>query len=242
VVTIRDGETVVIGGLLSDEYQDTVSKVPWLGDIPILGWAFKSSRRELRKINLLVFLTPHIIRSPEHLELETIRKREEFAESSQEGLEWSDRERAAERKRQKAARKAGVDYVPIGDNPVRNAVLDHQARYPEERIAEIEFASAIARDEAEAARLAALHAPEFAVQAVVGKDVDEAIHSLQELIDEGYDGTLVSNEVGGSVYFDLQIGPFPTIEEAKRTSELVRDVHGLDPFVVVITEEEADEP
>ncbi|MBW2692142.1 MAG: type II secretion system secretin GspD [Deltaproteobacteria bacterium] len=242
VVTIRDGETVVIGGLLSDEYQDTVSKVPFLGDIPILGWAFKSSRRELRKINLLVLLTPHIIRTPEHLERETIRKREEFAESSKEGLEWSDRERAAERQRQKAARKAGVEYEPIGDNPVRNAVLQHQARYPEERIAEIELASAIARDEAEAARLAALHAPEFAVQAVVGKDVDEAIHSLQELIDEGYDGTLISNEVGGSVYFDLQIGPFPTIEEAERTSDLVRDVHGLEPFVVVITEEEAEEP
>jgi general secretion pathway protein D len=242
VVTIRDGETVVIGGLLSDEYQDTVSKVPFLGDIPILGWAFKSSRRELRKINLLVLLTPHIIRTPQHLEHETIRKREEFAESSKEGLEWSDRERAAERKRQKAARKAGVKYEPIGDNPVRNAILDHQSRYPDERMAEIELAEAVARDEAEAARLAALHAPEFAVQAVAGKDVDEAIDSLQQLIDQGYDGTLVSNEVGGSVYFDLQIGPFSTIEEAERASDMVRDVHGLDPFVVVISEEEAEEP
>ena len=37
-------------------------------------------------------------------------------------------------------------------------------------------------------------------------------------------------------------GPFPTIEEAERTSELVRDVHGLEPFVVVITEAEAEEP
>jgi general secretion pathway protein D len=242
VVTIRDGETVVIGGLLSDEYQDTVSKVPFLGDIPILGWAFKSSSRELRKINLLVFLTPNIIRLPQDLELESIRKREEFAESSKEGLEWSDRERAAERKRQEAARKAGVEYEPVGDNPVRNTVLELQSRYPKERIAEIELAEAIARDEAEAARLAAIHAPEFAVQAVVGEDVDEAINSLQKLIDEGYDGTLVSNEVGGSVYFDLQIGPFPTIEEAERTSEIVRDVHGLEPFVVVVTEEETEEP
>jgi general secretion pathway protein D len=242
VVTIRDGETVVIGGLLSDEYQDTVSKVPFLGDIPILGWAFKSSRRELRKINLLVLLTPHIIRTPQHLENETIRKREEFAESSKEGLEWSDRERTAERKRQKAARKAGVKYEPIGDNPVRNAILDHQSRYPDERMAEIELAEAVRRDEAEAARLAALHAPEFAVQAVAGKNVDEAIDSLQQLIDQGYDGTLVSNEVDGSVYFDLQIGPFPTIEEAERASDMVRDVHGLDPFVVVISEEEAEEP
>ena len=38
-VVVRDGETVVIGGLLSDTLNDTVTKVPWLGDIPILGWA-----------------------------------------------------------------------------------------------------------------------------------------------------------------------------------------------------------
>jgi len=242
VVTVRDGETVVIGGLLSDEYQDTVSKVPFLGDIPILGWAFKSSKRELRKINLLVFLTPHIIRLPQDLELETIRKREEFADASQEGLEWSDRERAAERKRQKAATKAGEEYEPIGDNPVRNAVLGHEGRYPKERIGEIGAAEAIARANAEAARLAALRAPEFAVQAAVGNDVDAAIQSLQELIDGGYDGTLVSNDIDGVVYFDLQIGPFPTIDEAERASELVREVHGLDPFVVVITQEEVEEP
>ncbi|MBW2715013.1 MAG: type II secretion system secretin GspD, partial [Deltaproteobacteria bacterium] len=166
VVVIRDGETVVIGGLLSDEYQDTVSKVPFLGDIPIIGWAFKSSSRELRKINLLVFLTPHIIRSPEDLELETIRKREEFAESSKEGLKWSDRERTVERKRQEAAEAAGEEYKPLGENPVRISVLEHEARYPVERIAEIEIEAETARAEAEVARLAAANAPKYAVQAL----------------------------------------------------------------------------
>jgi type II secretory pathway component GspD/PulD (secretin) len=242
VVSIRDGDTVVIGGLLSDEYQDTVSKVPFLGDIPILGWAFKSSKRTLRKINLLVFLTPHIIRSPEDIEHETIRKREEFAKHSEEGLEWSERERAAERKRQEAAEAAGEAYEPIGDNPVRNAVLDHEARYPEERLGEIEAAEAAARAEAEAARLAAMHAPEYAVQALVGGDVDDAVDTLQRLIDEGYDGTLVSNDVAGSVYFELQIGPFPTVAAAERASRSVRDIHGLEPFVVVVSEEAAEEP
>jgi type II secretory pathway component GspD/PulD (secretin) len=242
VVVVRDGETVVIGGLLSDEYQDSVSKVPFLGDIPILGWAFKSSKRELRKINLLVFLTPHIIRSPEDLELRTIRKREQFAESSKEGLEWSDRERSLERKRQKAAEAAGEAYEPLGDNPVRNSVLDHAARYPEERIGEIEAAEARARAEAEAARLAALQAPEFAVQALVGGDVDGAINKLQALIDEGYDGTLVSNDVAGSVFFELQIGPFPTVTAAERVSKSMREIHGLEPFVVVVSEEAAEEP
>ncbi len=242
VVVVRDGETVVIGGLLSDEYQDTVSKIPFLGDIPILGWAFKSTKRELRKINLLVFLTPHIIRLPQDLELETIRKREQFAESSDEGLEWSERERAVERKRQKAAEAAGEEYEPLGDNPVRIAVLDHGARYPEERVGEIRSDDARAREEAEAARLAALHAPEYAVQALIGQDVDEAIDTLQVLIDEGYDGTLVSNDLAGSIYFELQIGPYATFDEAKRVSESVRDVHGLEPSVVVVSEEEAEEP
>jgi hypothetical protein len=242
VVVVRDGETVVIGGLLSDDYQDTVSKVPFLGDIPILGWAFKSSKRTLTKVNLLVFLTPYIIRSPEDLEFETIRKREEFAESSKEGLEWSDRERAVERKRQKAAEAAGEEYEPLGDNPVRISVLDHEARYPGERLGEIETAEAAARAEAEAARLAALHAPEYAVQALLGGDVDKAINTLQALIDEGYDGTLVSNDVGGSVYFELQIGPYPTIDAAERASKSVQDVHGLEPSVVVVSEEAAEEP
>jgi len=242
VVVVRDGETIVIGGLLSDDYQDSVSKVPFLGDIPILGWAFKSSSRELRKINLLVFLTPHIIRSPEDLEFATIRKREEFAKASDEGLEWSDRERAVERKRQKAAEAAGEDYEPLGDNPVRIAVLDHQDRYPEERLGEIEIKEAVARAEAEAKRLADLHAPEYAVQALVGGDVNKAIDTLQALIDEGYDGTLVSNDVGGSVYFELQIGPYPTIDEANRASRSVQNVHGLEPSVVVVSEEAAEEP
>ena len=241
-VVVRDGETVVIGGLLSDEYQDSVSKVPYLGDIPILGWAFKSSTRELRKINLLVFLTPHIIRSPQDLERQTIRKREEFARSSQQGLEWSERERAAERKRQKAAAAAGEAYEPLGDNPVRIAVLGHEARYPEQRIGEIEAEQIIARAEAEAARLAALHAPGYAVQALLGNDVDKAVDALQELIDEGYDGTLVSNDVDGLLYFELQIGPFPAIDTAERAAQFMRDVHGLEPFVVVVFEGEAEEP
>jgi hypothetical protein len=187
-------------------------------------------------------LTPHIIRSPQDLERETIRKREDFAEASQEGLAWSDRERAVERKRQRAAEAAGEAYQPLGDNPVRIAVLAHEANYPEERLGEIEAERARARAEAETARLAALHAPEYAVQALVGRDVDDAIDTLQALIDEGYDGTLVSNDVTGSVHFELQIGPFPTIDAAERASKSMRDVHGLEPFVVVVSEEAAEEP
>ncbi len=67
VVQVDDGQIVALGGLISDDVQDTVSKVPILGDIPILGNLFRSKEKRAVKRNLMVFLKPHIIRSPEEL-------------------------------------------------------------------------------------------------------------------------------------------------------------------------------
>jgi general secretion pathway protein D len=73
-VVVQDGETVVIGGLISDDYSDKVTKVPWLGEIPVLGWLFKSTTMSLTKRNLLVFLTPRVIRGADDLEKQSIVK------------------------------------------------------------------------------------------------------------------------------------------------------------------------
>ncbi len=62
-VIVRNGDTIVIGGLMRDIESPTTSKIPILGDIPILGWLFKSKRVSINKINLLVFLTPRIIKT-----------------------------------------------------------------------------------------------------------------------------------------------------------------------------------
>ncbi len=62
-VVVNDGDTIVLGGLISDQQLENITKVPILGDIPILGWLFKSKRTVVTKSNLLVFLTPTIIRT-----------------------------------------------------------------------------------------------------------------------------------------------------------------------------------
>jgi len=62
-VVIKDKETVVIGGLIDDSTSEDTYQVPCLGDIPLLGWAFKSMSRGREKSNLFVFITPHIIRN-----------------------------------------------------------------------------------------------------------------------------------------------------------------------------------
>jgi general secretion pathway protein D len=61
-VVAKDQETVVIGGLMRDRTLENVSKVPFFGDIPILGHLFRSQTKKKEKTNLLMFLTPYIIR------------------------------------------------------------------------------------------------------------------------------------------------------------------------------------
>jgi general secretion pathway protein D len=67
-VVVQDNQTVVLGGLIADDISDTVSKVPWLGDIPLLGYLFRSTQTTSSKKNLLIIITPHIIRTSRDLE------------------------------------------------------------------------------------------------------------------------------------------------------------------------------
>ncbi|MDD3906279.1 MAG: TonB family protein [Candidatus Omnitrophica bacterium] len=60
-VTVKDGTTIIIGGLIKDERTSTVDKIPVLGDIPIIGKAFQKTNDRVQKQELVVFLTPHIV-------------------------------------------------------------------------------------------------------------------------------------------------------------------------------------
>src|SRR6267143_804771 len=80
-VVARDQETIVLGGLIQERMARSVSKVPVLGSIPILGWLFRSESTRKQKTNLLLFLTPYIIRDQSDVRRIFERKmaeREEF--------------------------------------------------------------------------------------------------------------------------------------------------------------------
>ncbi|APG27911.1 type II secretion system protein GspD [Syntrophotalea acetylenivorans] len=72
-VLAEDGQTVVLGGLIRNDVQDIESKVPLLGDIPVLGWLFKHSTKIESKVNLLIFITPRIIKDKDDLAAVTRR-------------------------------------------------------------------------------------------------------------------------------------------------------------------------
>jgi len=63
-LVIKNEDTAVLGGLMKDKETEKISKVPLLGDLPIIGWLFKGREALKEKVNLLVFLTPKIIRNP----------------------------------------------------------------------------------------------------------------------------------------------------------------------------------
>ncbi len=76
-VVVKDRQTVVIGGLMSDELSRSEGKIPVLGDIPVLGWFFRASNNTSRKTNLLIFLTPYVVTTREEMQRYS-DKREEF--------------------------------------------------------------------------------------------------------------------------------------------------------------------
>jgi len=79
-VIVDDNSTVVIGGLIGDQFAETETKVPILGDIPLLGWLFKSRKTQREKTNLFVFLTPHVINNKFDAQKIYSRKKEKIGE------------------------------------------------------------------------------------------------------------------------------------------------------------------
>jgi len=61
-VVVDDGKVLVLGGLIKDDVNETVDKVPLLADIPLIGYLFQSNNTTVRKTNLMVFLRPQILR------------------------------------------------------------------------------------------------------------------------------------------------------------------------------------
>jgi general secretion pathway protein D len=63
-VVIRDGHTVVIGGLIDETLSKTTYQTPCLGSVPFFGWLFKSKLDQSDRTNLFIFITPHIVENP----------------------------------------------------------------------------------------------------------------------------------------------------------------------------------
>jgi len=91
-VVVRDKQTVVIGGLISDGTDNRENSVPFISDIPVIGNLFRSTSGRREKINLLMFLTPHIIRDAREHRDKSIEERDKLkAHMEQQGIRYRKR-------------------------------------------------------------------------------------------------------------------------------------------------------
>jgi general secretion pathway protein D len=83
IVVAKDQQTILIGGLMSDKTINSVTKIPILGDIPILGFFFRSTTKKVVKTNLIIALTPYVINDQSdlrHVVERKMKERREFIE------------------------------------------------------------------------------------------------------------------------------------------------------------------
>jgi general secretion pathway protein D len=81
-IVVKDNETVVIGGLIQDNENESISKVPFLGDIPGLGWLFKTKSKTRTKTNLMILLIPHIVKDAADLAKISDDQKQKFGEAA----------------------------------------------------------------------------------------------------------------------------------------------------------------
>jgi general secretion pathway protein D len=153
-VVVRDQQTVVIGGLMEEREEESITKVPVLGNIPILGWLFKTRSTTRKKTNLLVFITPHIIKNSDDLEKITGDKEKGFAKLEQRYTEGEllvkfKKDISAERARQiidsegasviRLFKEIGVYHIQLGKGQDVEEAVKRFSAFPEVEYAEPNF-------------------------------------------------------------------------------------------------------
>jgi hypothetical protein len=229
-VYVKDGETVMIGGILWETQVESVSKIPFLGNIPILGWAFKSRSGSTTKSNLLILLTPHIVRDPQDLERLTVEHREEFRDSAGDTFQRTEEQKEARAR----ALAAGID-LPHDRNPVRRKLESHDRRYPVESMPGLRQEHLQREEErrAEIRREGAQSGGAYRVQVSLHDDQEGALQLLENLMREGYDGTLLSRREQDRVLHLVQLGPYLTEDRARQVAREIGASTGLSTVIII---------
>ena len=81
-IAVYDGRTIVIGGIVSSDAAKSRTKIPFLGDIPLLGALFRSSDNDVTRRELIVLMTPYVLNTPERAYAETARRHGALSEAS----------------------------------------------------------------------------------------------------------------------------------------------------------------
>ncbi|MBS1706507.1 MAG: hypothetical protein JST40_11585 [Armatimonadetes bacterium] len=107
-VAVKDGETVILGGIIRNSVSSTVKKIPILGDLPILGNLFRSTTKENQKTELLVFLTPKVVRNPDEASKLTDEEKLRMSKQTQDAVNKTTKKGDPSKSKEKSESNGGT--------------------------------------------------------------------------------------------------------------------------------------
>jgi len=218
-VMVRDGSTVVIGGLIDENFSQTEYKVPCLGDVPGLGWLFKTRSKGGDRTNLYIFITPKVLQNPSEASAISKVKKNQIDDLRELQIKLYQGGGGD------ATPVAPVDEVPQS-GPGEDGMGGDQSR-----------TDGTTRDDAMAAADAGATAmdqpPEnYLLQVQSFSDETSAIASVDHLKKLGYPATIAQSKVDGKIWYRVQIGGFPDLAAARTTQEQLAEQGMLDSFII----------
>lgn len=142
-IIVKDGQTILIGGLFRDKITTTRTQIPVLGDLPLVGALFRGKADEVQREEVIVLLTPHIIHDPNEMSKWT---QENSIESKKDGAE-KELQRLNRIRHARDCYKAAVEYYVEGDDKAAMKELDAALRLYPAYLEAIRLEEMIAREQ-----------------------------------------------------------------------------------------------
>jgi general secretion pathway protein D len=222
-VMVKDKSTVVIGGLIDDNFSQTEYKVPCLGDIPGMGWLFKTRSKGNEKTNLFIFITPRVIQNPDEARSIMGSKKGKL-----------DRLREIQIKLYQGG-EPGIESQPIDPIPAMapSSALDQDIENAETTKAEDHNIPGISQE-------TLVPSPE---QEFIGEDryvlqvqsfADEvnALEAVNRLGKIGYNAQVIETEVENKMWYRIQIGSFQDRATAQKVQKNLAEEGMTDTIII----------
>ena len=192
-VMVKDGGTVVMGGLIGNEFSQTEYRVPCLGDVPGLGWLFKTMSKGGDQTNLFFFVTPRVIQNPKEANSVFESKKNQI-----------DQLREAQIKLYRGA-SSGIEPPSI------------EANLPSATISEsLPDATAVDEKDTGAGVTSATSSGPYLVQVHALTDEKSAVDAKDRLTRLGYAARIVESEIDGKIWYRVQIGDGSGLDSARQ--------------------------
>jgi type II secretory pathway component GspD/PulD (secretin) len=133
-VAVQNRETIVMGGLMEDLDKVSATKIPFFGDIPLLGNLFRSNKKDKSGGEILVFITPYVLSTPEEIQAEAIRRKAVMGKEGSWTRGWSDSNlgddpkdviEAKKKAEKEAKKKAQEEEKAARKNPKKDSAGAH---------------------------------------------------------------------------------------------------------------------